>query len=161
MYFTEEMYKVKGLEVRNSWESSSDSYLIGVIKGDKEHAEIFERDLSNQINIISPQNAPQNKNIVPITNKVNFSINLYLVKNPGVFKKLLGKGLSYSNLSKHPGVVMHRRMNVNIDNIAREINDGKDFVINTTQNERLLEKVLKKKAKEIALDFSNTYFYEF
>lgn len=156
--FSSQLSELKGLRVTHS-DQSSQGVLIGLITSPLEHDEVLKPDLFSQINLLAPNRAKnlatnkENKNLIPVSNRLQFQLHLYLVKN--VYRDRL----SFEQLKA--GSLFHKKINIDIRNIPREVHDGADFVINTTQNERLIEKVLAVKAKSVANDFIKQKLNEF
>jgi len=161
--FTQELYSIPDLEVKSPNSKTNDAYLVGVVRSaPSESGTVIRGGLAAKIKDLAPNRGEGNDNLLPITNIIRLKVDLFLVRRSADSESLISKLRSKmhpSLLESHPSIVLKQTIPISV-NVNREIYDD-DFVINSTQNYGILNKVISAEAKKAAITFKQSINYVF
>ncbi len=161
--FTQELYSIPDLEIKSPNSKTNDAYLIGVVRSAaNEGTTLLRGGLVARISDLAPTQGRGNDNLLPITNVLKLKVDLFLVRRSPDSSSLISKlrsELYPELLSSHPSIVLKKTIPI-YTSIIREIYD-QDYVVNSTQNYGILNKVIESEAKKAALSFKQSINYVF
>ncbi len=161
--FTQELYSIPDLEIKSPNSKTNDAYLIGIVRSaPNESGTLVRGDLAAKIKDLAPNRGQGNENLLPITNILKLKIDLFLIRRSPESNSLISalRSKRYPELlASHPSIVLKKTIPISTT-VIREVYD-EDFVVNSTQNHGILNKVIKSEAKKAALTFKESINYVF
>ncbi len=156
--FSRELNTIKNLEIKSPNSTNVDGYFVGIIRSSQTEKNVIKRGLSARIKDIAPLNAPLNENLVPLSNSLVLTLEIYLIRRNASSQSLISRIREKNHpelLNQHPSIILKRLIKIDT-NFVREFYDGANSVVNATQYQGTLAKVVEREARKSAIDFKDS-----